>query len=487
MLGMDEVELRTPRSDLDYTTRDYDGFRNMMLQKLKDKIPEYSDFSENDLGVVLIELLALGQDIQSYYIDKVANESRLNTAMERQNIIELCATLDYTLKYATPSHFKQVFKIEPNEELDTVIPQGFALNTFDNGFDEILTFETTEELVIPKGATGEEVTRDTGEYLYAVEVVQGRTIPEELLGTSTGLPNQEFKLWESPVISSSIEILVNEGNGFEPWTRVNSFIRSKNTDKHYMVRMDGSSSATIIFGNGILGAIPQPYDGGILARYRVGGGTVGNVAPNTITEMVQPLANIQETYNPKVAFIEGTDIESSNDAKCNAIRGLRTLERAVTLQDFKDLAFKLPFTKLSDALDLDDGKTVDIYILPNTGKTLTPEQKAEALSFYDSKKMACTKPVIKDPVFVSLNLKVVVDKLKRDTTDYNTLVKSIVEDYFKLGNFNFQQRFSQSQLLRELMLLLPDVDDITVTLTSPHPELTVGQIVTLGDLTVEVI
>lgn len=477
--------MRMPTKDLDYATRDFDGFKHLMLNKLKEKIPEYADFSENDLGVILIELFALGQDIQSYYIDKVANESSLSTATERQSIVELCANIDYTLSNATPSVFEQVFKVEPSD-LPTYIPQGFAINTIDNGFDPVLTFETEEELIIPPHCTGEEQD-DHGNYKYSVNVIQGKTIPEELLGTSTGLPNQEFALWESPVIASQVEVYVNEGSGFEPWTYVPSFLQSKSTDKHFTLKIDGSGSARVVFGNGTLGAIPTKFDGGIVAHYRVGGGSMGNVVPNFITEMAQPLAFIQETYNPYKAKVEGTDVESIEDARGNAVKGLRTLERAVTLQDFKDVAFKLPFTLLSDAKEIDDGRTVDVFILPKSKTTLTEEEKQQAQDFYEVVKMSGTKPVIKDPVLVPINFKVEVTRYKKDFTEYETLVPSIVEDYFKLGNFAFQKRFSQSALLKELMLLLPNAEDINITLTSPHPKLEPGQIVTKGEVTVEVV
>ena len=46
------------RQGFDFSTRDYEGFRNSMIEMLKVKIPEYSDFSQSDVGIVLIELLA---------------------------------------------------------------------------------------------------------------------------------------------------------------------------------------------------------------------------------------------------------------------------------------------------------------------------------------------------------------------------------------------------------------------------------------------
>lgn len=72
------------RREIDYSTRDYEGFRNDMIEMLKKKIPEYSDFSQSDAGIVLIELLAHGLDILSFYNDVVANEVFLSTARERK-------------------------------------------------------------------------------------------------------------------------------------------------------------------------------------------------------------------------------------------------------------------------------------------------------------------------------------------------------------------------------------------------------------------
>lgn len=478
-------EERLPKTGLDYATRDYDGFKYLMIQELKKRIPEYADFSENDLGMILIELLALGQDIQSYYIDKVANESRLSTATERQNVVELCANLGYELSNATPSVFEQVFEVEPSDYA-TYIPKGFAINTYDNGFDEVLRFETEEELIIPPHCTGTEMD-EHGNYLYSVNVVQGKTINEELLGSSNGLPNQEFTLWESPVIASQVEVYVNEGGGFVPWTYVSSFLQSESTDTHFSLKIDGSSSAKVVFGNGTLGAIPAEYDGGIIAKYRVGGGTKGNVVPNSITEMVTPLANVKATYNPKVAKIEGTDVESVQEAKANATRRLRTLERAVTLQDHKDIAFRLPFVLLSDAKELEDGRTVDIYLVSKSGEPLSEEEKEQAQDLYNTSRILGVIPVVQDANYVPIDIKVQVIRGRKDLTDYEELVKSLAKDYFSLGNFNFQSRFIQSAFLKQLMLFLPSAEDVSIEYIHPHPTLEEGDIITLGTLEVEVI
>lgn len=473
--------MRSAKDNLDYSTRDYEGFRELMIEKLKEKFPEYSDFSDNDLGIILIELLAFGQDIQSYYIDRVANEIHLHTARERQNVIELCNNYGYTLRNATASEFQQVFEVIPTDT-DIVIPENFVLYTREDVYGEQLTFETYEQLIIPKGCTGLEKD-ENNEYLYSVKVREGRTIEEEILGSSKGTANQEFYLWESPVIQEHTQIYVNEGIGYEPWEEVKDFLSSGANDKHYVLRSTSSGKVAVVFGNGTLGKIPVAYDDGILAKYRVGGGSNGNVTSNTITVMENPLADIVRTFNPYTAKKLGEDEESLELAKVNAIKNLRTLDRAVTLRDYKEIAFQLPFVLLSNSEELNDGRTVNVYLVSKYNKTLSTEELKEAEEFYENVKMIGTTPVIKNATYVPLNLNVTISKYNNDTTDYQTLVKDFLKDYFSIGNFTFKQSYSQMGLIRDMMIMLPEAVDINVNLTN-YTELTSGDIVCLGTVTV---
>lgn len=478
--------MRKPTDGLDYATRDFQGFKQMMIEKLKQKVPEYTDFSDSDLGIILIELLAYGQDIQSYYIDRTANEVNLSTAIERQNVMELCGNLGYTLKNVTPSQFEQVFEVtNPSNENPFVIPEGFVVTTQGNDFEPSIQFELYEELVIPPGKTGLEQDEHS-KYLYSGIVVQGRTVRNELLGTSKGTPDLELYLWEYPVITESIKVSVNEGSGFEEWTRVNNFINSNSTDKHYTVKVDSTGRTRIVFGNGIVGKIPEAYEDGIIATYRVGGGTQGNVTSNTITQIPSQLANLGRTFNPYTPKVMGEDMETIDSAKINALRGLRTIERAVTLQDHKDLAFKLEFVLLSNAEEVPDGLTVNIYLVSKYGQTLSEEEKEKALELYNKHKMIGVKPVIKDASYLPLNFDVTVSKNRYDDTDYETLVPSVLKDYFKVGNYNFAQSYSQIKLLRELMLILANAEDINVSVKNNPSSIQPSQIITCGTVNVTV-
>jgi Baseplate J-like protein len=85
------------RPIIDYVTKDYDGFRQAMLDQIALLLPHWTDRSESDFGVVLIELFAYVADILSYYQDRVANEAYLATATQRRSVAELLRLIDYQI------------------------------------------------------------------------------------------------------------------------------------------------------------------------------------------------------------------------------------------------------------------------------------------------------------------------------------------------------------------------------------------------------
>jgi hypothetical protein len=85
------------RPIIDYVTKDYAGFRDGMLAQIPLLLPSWTDRSESDFGVALIELFAYVADILSYYQDRVANEAYLGTASQRRSVQELLRLIDYQI------------------------------------------------------------------------------------------------------------------------------------------------------------------------------------------------------------------------------------------------------------------------------------------------------------------------------------------------------------------------------------------------------
>lgn len=175
--------------------------------------------------------------------------------------------------------------------------------------------------------------------------VNAQVVEEEMVGISEGVPGQEFALRHRPVVPSDpAPILeVTSGGGWEEWVRVESFAHSGPTDPHYFIDL---AAGEIVLGPAVRepdGSLRQygivPPAGSVLRMrsYRTGGGRRGNVARRAITVLQSsiPFVDRVENRRPASGGVDGEDVES---AKLRGPMLLRTRDRAVTPEDYEQLA-----------------------------------------------------------------------------------------------------------------------------------------------------
>lgn len=484
---------RTPTKGIDYTSKDYESFRTDMIKQLGIKMPEYTDIRQSDAGIVLLELLAQGLDVISYYQDVLANEVFLVTAEQRNNALKWCQMLGYIPKASTPSEFTQVFVLSAVQDTDTIIPAGTKVKTQGSSTESEIYFETASDLIIPAGKLGNEMQDD--KYLYSVKVVQGVSVSGELLGSSTGSKDQSFKLSYTPVILDSISVMVNEGGGFEKWNRVDTFVDSTPTSKDFTVFINDNDEATITFGDGVFGKIPFAYENGIYCSYRVGGGTQGNVGAMKICLLDSNIALVDETFNPSTADVEGQNKESLAEIKRNAPTAYRNIWGALTIKDYAEVT-KANFLEIDKASSykVEGGTDVDIYVLLKNDAPLTDSLKRKILDIYDENKGGrkligvgeiTVHSAIKTPVNITATLAV---KQRYDFETVKANITAFLEDYFAVGNYDFDTELSISSLCAEVMNPETAIDGIRFfKITSPTTDVMTpseGVIYTLGTLTI---
>ena len=182
------------------------------------------------------------------------------------------------------------------------------------------------------------------------------TVQGELLGASHGLPNQTFQLRNVPVlpipsdVPGIIEVDEGDGNGFQLWTQVTDFAGYDRNSKVYTLDY---STGTVAFGNGVNGAIPHflSLDGSNLepsdlpnirvTQYQWGGGAAGNAGADTITSLLTSIPYVSSVTN-LLPSSGGADEETVSEAEDRAPEQIRTLSRAVTVEDFVALALRTP-------------------------------------------------------------------------------------------------------------------------------------------------
>ncbi|MFH0522328.1 baseplate J/gp47 family protein [Streptomyces sp. M41] len=77
--------------------------------------------------------------------------------------------------------------------------------------------------------------------------------------------------------------------------------------------------------------------GNVVALYRVGGGSAGNLPDDRLTQIVTPVTGVASVTNP-LAAEGGSDAETIEELRTAAPRAVRTLDRAVSLADFEAFA-----------------------------------------------------------------------------------------------------------------------------------------------------
>ncbi|MFJ9820816.1 putative baseplate assembly protein [Streptomyces sp. NPDC101151] len=82
---------------VDYTARDYDTIRRLLLDRLALTTPDWVERNPADLGTTLVELLAYTGDQISYQQDAVATEAYLDTARRRVSVRRHVRLIDYAM------------------------------------------------------------------------------------------------------------------------------------------------------------------------------------------------------------------------------------------------------------------------------------------------------------------------------------------------------------------------------------------------------
>ena len=132
---------------VDYLTKDYAGFRQGMLNQIPLLLPQWTDRSEADFGVVLIELMAYVADILSYYQDRVANEAFLATATQRRSVADLLRLIDYQIDPGLAA--SALVHVDVSADVvvaGTALP--YRLKTAGVAGEPDVTFEVTEEFAL---------------------------------------------------------------------------------------------------------------------------------------------------------------------------------------------------------------------------------------------------------------------------------------------------------------------------------------------------
>ncbi|HEU0082177.1 MAG TPA: hypothetical protein VFQ87_04830, partial [Bradyrhizobium sp.] len=187
----------------------------------------------------------------------------------------------------------------------------------------------------------------TSVYGNVVEVTQGSTVVDEVLGSGDGQkPFLQFLVKQAPLtwleqadgsIAPQLWISVNG----VPWQRVETLCDCGPDARAYQLTQDAQGRARIQFGDGAHGLRPPTGQNNITATYRVGAGASGNVPAGSLTRPPIGVAGIKSVLNP-VAATGGINPPLRSDLRRQVPIAVCDLGRIVTEEDMQTFVLNRP-------------------------------------------------------------------------------------------------------------------------------------------------
>jgi uncharacterized phage protein gp47/JayE len=405
---------------IDYTDKDFESLRQALLSLATYRLPEWTDRSPSDIGMLLVDLFAYVGDVVSYYQDRIASESFLGTAVERRSVLNLLRLIGYELAspVAASAELTLLFTPPgPGEPTVVTVPQNaeFATKATESTPSQPFVYLGAERRIDLAGP--EVAVAADGKLAFSgLPVRHGRPIANEILGSSTGEPNQMFFLAASPPILETLKVEVDEGAGPVVWQRRTNLLyhvspsgeieTSAADARDYYVQFDEEGRAAVVFGDGEYGRRPPVGRDNVRAAYVNGGGAVGNVPAGAIAEATTKISNLASVTNP-VPAVGGADAEPIERAVRFGPLAFRSGDRAVTLSDYVSIALQAGGVAKVRARTTGWNR-VDLYVAPE-GETCTPapdELKRRLVSYFETRRMVGTSVRIQDPVCVPVDVTV---------------------------------------------------------------------------------
>jgi len=162
--------------------------------------------------------------------------------------------------------------------------------------------------------------------------------------------------------------------------------------------------------------LTSPTDNIVAEMYRYGGGSQGNLAAGSITQIQTYVPSINAVTNYAAAQ-GGTDEESVDDAKLRAPLALQSNDRAVTNSDFEYMATQAPEANVvrANALplyhpDFPNGQVpgvVTVVVVPNSNAANpTPNQTTlqAVCQYLDAHRLLTTEVFVMGPTYRAIQV-----------------------------------------------------------------------------------
>ena len=456
-------------------------FTNLDFDQIKTQIKEYlranSNFTDFDFEgsnfSVLIDTLAYNTYISAFNSNLVVNESFLDSATLRENVVSLARNIGYVPRSKTASRASVSFDVTANST-STELRLQPGLVCVGRSNDSDIGFSISEELIASTTVTSGIATASFGSVSEPIDILEGTFLTSQFV--VDGSLDQRFILDNANIDTSSIVAYVGSpGIRGKQYKLVDNIVGISSISDTYLIQEVQDERYELLFGDGIFGR--KPENGAVITvQYVVTSGSEGN-GPSLFNFAGSFLGDagqvITPSFTPTVNTISpaanGGDIESVDSIKYFAPRLYSSQYRAVTARDYESIVQQVyPNTETvsvvgGEEVDPPQFGTVLITIKPKNGEFVSDFDKTQILRKLKSYSLTGINQKIIDlqVLYVEVESFIYYDSTKiAAVNDLKTKIVSALTTYSKSGDVNkFGGRFKYSKVLNV-------VDNIDRAITS---------------------
>lgn len=431
--------------------RSFDAIKGKLLNTL-DTItdgegkPLITDKSEGNILILIISMFSAIAEVLHFYIDNVARETFLPSARKYESLIKHAKLVDYHLKGA----FAPRVTIRLSRQNTGV---GININSSENLKDSNgNNWQPSRDYFWPQNSSQKNITliqhRSIVDTSYSTDnLIDGRYIVVDTV------PNGE--LYEEGTMQLRI--------GDEEYGLVETFAKSSPEDRHFIVEISNASNSNkliIVFGDGVNGYKPSSGGNPITLNFYVTKGASGAISKNGIQGIWPNSSDIR--VNNTQPSTSGSDYEDFDTLKTRITNSIKTLDVAISKEDFRDLALTRPGVGQA-AVEYECGRKLNIYIATPEGE-VAPKDLCEEVKQYINQHCPLTtwldvKPVGITPITLAMDI-VGKKSFKRDYI-HDQVIEALNNRY-SAGNTKINEAIRLSDIYA-LIDGLESVDYLNIT------------------------
>ena len=448
-------------------------FTNLDFDQIKSQIKSYlranSDFKDFDFDgsnfSILIDTLAYNTYITAFNSNMVVNESFLDSATLRENVVSLARNIGYVPRSRSAAKAQISFTVNTTSNTSTLT---LAAGLVCIGASE----SSTITFSIPSSITSTVVNGVAT--FNNIDVYQGTFLRKQFL--VDGSLDQRFLLDNSFIDSSTIVVNVtgpNETTLGREYSVASNILNIDSTSETYLIQEVQDEKYELLFGDGYFG---KKLENGstITATYIITDGKSGNGSTNfsyvgrvldSDNNPVVPTNSISITTNQSAA--NGGDIESIDSIKYFAPRIYASQYRAVTARDYEAIIQSIyPNTESvavvgGEELDPPEFGQVLISIKPKNGDFVSDFDKQSILSKLKNYALSGINQKIIDLKVLYVEIDSAIYYNSSQVSNVNEIKTKVISvlNTFSTSNINkFGGRFKYSKLGQII-----DGSDVSIT------------------------